>query len=345
MGFFDADTHIDECDDTWSYLPEDHAWLAPRTIEFTPDQIPSYLPAGYHRLWYIDGRLAPRRHRSDERTGTTVETRELTDVRARLAHMDALGVDVQVIYPTLFLHEPSRREDLLALYHRSYNRWLADRCAETGGRLRWVAMVPYASPQAALEEIEFAAENGAAGIYKLGIECGGRNAADPMFDGAYRAAASRGLALCLHQGTAWTPVNKFLSPYTQSRSGEAPVYEAFAALARKRLDGGLPEGLRVGFIEAGAGWVPHALSALGVASDQPLATLDFYVTCETFENVPQIIAALGEDEHLMIGTDYTHGDRSSVMAAHPMLAARDDLDQKSALRITSDNARRFYNVE
>ncbi len=346
MTFIDSDTHVDECDETWSYIPSSQRDLAPRTIEFAAEEIPGFLPAGYHRLWYIDGRLAPRRHRSDERTGTTLETRELADVGARIRDMDALGVAVQVVYPTLFLHEPSLRPDVTTMLHRSYNRWIADRCADSGGRLRWVAMVPYVDPEAALEEIEFADRNGAVGIFKLGIEANGRGAADPFFYRAYRAAAERDLALCLHQGTAWAPVNKFLSPFTQGNSGETPVYEAFAQLLRAKRDGHLPVGLRVGFIEAGSAWVPHVLSANGVGDPhaQALAEFDFYVTCDTAEDIAAVLARIGEDRHLLVGTDYTHGDRYSVMNAHSAVLGRTDLDPSTAQRIVSENARSLYRL-
>mgnify|MGYP001499972194 CR=1 FL=1 len=44
-----------------------------------------------------------RRWRDDVRTGTVQATRELVDVEARLRDMDELNIDVQVLYPTLFL--------------------------------------------------------------------------------------------------------------------------------------------------------------------------------------------------------------------------------------------------
>jgi len=346
MTFIDSDTHVDECDETWSYIPSSQRDLAPRTIEFATEEIPPFLQTGYHRLWYIDGRLAPRRYRSDERTGTTCETRELKDVGARLRDMDTLGVGTQVIYPTVFLHEPSLRPDITVMLHRSYNRWIADRCADSGGRLRWVAMIPYISPQEALEEIRFAKENGAVGVFKLGIEAGGRGAGDPIFLPAYRAAAENDLSLCLHQGTAWTPVNKFLSPFIQGSSGETPVYEAFAQLLRARREGLLPKELRVGFIEAGSGWVPHILgnNGLGSSAQMPLAELDFYVTCDTSEDIAGVLEAIGEDRHLIVGTDYTHGDRYSVMNAHAAVFGQSDLDKASAIRITTDNAAELYRI-
>lgn len=352
--FFDADTHVDECEATWSYIPKASQHLAPTTIEFTERERPTYPPiadGSYGRFWFIDGRLAPRRHRLDERTGTTLETRELTDVAARLRDMDKLNVSTQVIYPTVFLHEPSQRPDVITLLHHSYNRWLADRCTETSGRLRWVAMVPYLSMPDALAEIRFAKENGAVGIFKLGIECGGLRADDPYFFPAYQQAADFDLTLCIHQGTAYSPVNKFLSPFSQTNSGETPVLEAFTALLSAKLTHRIPESLRVGFIEAGAAWLPYLLGNAGWTwgtspseRAQCFADLGFFATCEKHEDISYLLDVVGDNDHLVIGTDYTHGDRSSVLHAHKMIMERSDIDEVTAQKITSENALHLYGL-
>ena len=51
-----------------------------------------------------------QRHARHANTGadTPRESRELTDVEGRLRHMDALGVDVEVVYPTLLLKRGDR---------------------------------------------------------------------------------------------------------------------------------------------------------------------------------------------------------------------------------------------
>ena len=70
------------------------------TTTYPPNPDPKLPPARY---WMIDGKRQVRFIRSDVDSGTTVDTRELLDVKARLKHMDELGTDIQVIYPTLFL--------------------------------------------------------------------------------------------------------------------------------------------------------------------------------------------------------------------------------------------------
>ena len=105
--FIDADTHVDECEETWAHIPKGFEDMLPRSIDFPEGEMPSFLSgnrssgSGYYRMWLIDGQLFPHRVRSDERTGTTVATRELHDVGARVKHMDELGVETQVIFPDI----------------------------------------------------------------------------------------------------------------------------------------------------------------------------------------------------------------------------------------------------
>ena len=135
MHIIDADTHIDETEDTWAYLREEELQFKPTTTY--PSRIDPSKPST--RYWMIDGHRQIRFTRDDRLTRTTVESRELLDVQARLRDMDEMGTDVQVIYPTLFLMEATENSEVSTALRRSYNRWLADRCAESRGRLRWCA--------------------------------------------------------------------------------------------------------------------------------------------------------------------------------------------------------------
>jgi len=98
----DVDAHVDETEATWEYLDDGASRFKPVTLD--PGAATAPGDARPHRLWLIDGTIRLRRWRDDRRTGTVKATRELVDVEARLRHMDELRVDVQVLYPTLFLH-------------------------------------------------------------------------------------------------------------------------------------------------------------------------------------------------------------------------------------------------
>src|ERR1700733_337445 len=115
--FVDSDAHVDECEDTWAYLPKADVDIRPRTLSFPNHDAPEWLYAGggiaetdgSFEFWFIDGQIFPRRIRSDELTGTTKDKRELRDLSGRIADMDKRNIDVQVLYSTLFLNEVSRR--------------------------------------------------------------------------------------------------------------------------------------------------------------------------------------------------------------------------------------------
>ena len=351
--FIDADTHVDENEATWERVPKGLEDMVPRTLAFPDDEAPQFLSgnrssgSGYYRTWLIDGQLFARRVRSDERTGTTLETRELIDPAARVRHMDELGVETQVIFPTVFLHRVTRRPELETALFRSYNRWLAERCADSNGRLRFVAMIPFASMPDALEELKWAKENGAVAAFKRGVDCGGREAGDPYFDPAYRLANELNLAMCIHQASEWVPSH---GPFTQQPidQGESfPVVAAFASLLQSKIYERHP-GLRFGFIESSSAWLPYLLGRAGwpvrqgLERTRSLADINFYVTCETYEDVPYLIDIAGGDDTFVVGSDYCHGDRASVIDAHRQIRDRADVDEKSALKITTENARALY---
>lgn len=354
--FIDADTHVFECEETWEHFPPSLRHLVPRTIEFEKDHIPPWYLEGDHRMWFIDGQLYPRRlGRNIEITGTTLEKRELRDVPGRLADMDELGVAVQVIYPTLFVEEVTRKPELEVALCRSYNRWLAERCAGSGGRLRFVAMVPYTSMPDALSELAWAKDAGACGAFKRAFEAGGRPVSDPYFFDAYAAAADLDLPLCLHAATPWNPVSRFTTSVRVSMLGLAPNITAFQILVSSKIPRRFP-GLRIGIIESGSFWITFVFSELeaGTGAAPPdrkkgprwadlMRELGLFVTSEVHEDLPYLIANVG-DSQLMIGTDYSHSDNFAVMQACGAVAANTELEPASRDRLTSENAARFYGL-
>src|SRR6266581_3384590 len=69
MPVIDADTHVDETEETWEFLNESDRRFKPITVSqqvAAEDQVP-----GYDRFWLVDGHLRVRRIRNDKRTGTT----------------------------------------------------------------------------------------------------------------------------------------------------------------------------------------------------------------------------------------------------------------------------------
>src|SRR6266545_4535996 len=255
MGVIDSDTHIDETEATWEFMAESEIGFKPKTdapAVLDPNRPPV-------RYWVIDGHRQPRFLRDDKRSRTTVATRELLDPMARVRDMDKMGTDVQVIYPTMFLVGVTDTPEVEVSIKRSYNRWMADRCSETNGRLRWVCLPPFLDMDQAIEEVRFAKANGACGVLKKGDAEGGHWVAQEYFFRFYEECEKLDLPVCFHLGSG-TPdftTSRIFDHVRYYRQGLPPL-NAFLTLVQFGVPHRFPA-LRWGFIEAGASWVPYSV--------------------------------------------------------------------------------------
>ena len=360
MGIIDADTHIDETDDTWEYMTGDDLRFKP-TTQYPANPDPTKVPTRY---WLIDGRRQLRFIRGDEESGTVVESRELLDVQVRLKHMDQLGTDIQVIYPTLFLMEATEKPEVASALKRSYNRWLADRCSKTGGRLRWVCLPPLHDMDAAIKELRFAKDHGACGVLKKGDREAGKWIADPFFQPFYQEAEKLDLPICIHTGSGtpdFMPARDFsLAQFWRTK---APAINGIETLIVHNIPQQFPK-LRFACVEAGASWVNFVdydmrrrvqnragrRSVLGGPETKLESNLfkdnHIYITCQVDEDLPSILRYVGED-NLIVGSDYTHRDPSMELEFRQLLqqrADRGDIPKTAVEKILYDNPKALYGL-
>src|SRR5438067_9202403 len=152
-----SDSHVTMPDEAWQqYLDPEFRDRAPR-IERTDE--------GDFRVF--EGRRTPIMT-LDNLAGKKPEqfslnVRKLEDQRAgawdpaeRIKDMDTDGVDAEVLYVggPLQSSDPALRANSV----RGYNRWLSDYASYAPGRLLGVAAIPIDSPERAVEEIRFAAQ-------------------------------------------------------------------------------------------------------------------------------------------------------------------------------------------
>jgi uncharacterized protein len=355
----DADTHVDETEATWEYIqPGEEEFKPVGTEPANPD--PTRRPTRY---WMIGGRRQMRITRDDDKTHTTQGMRELLDVPARLRAMDKLGVDVHVVYPTMFLVEGTDRPEIELATRHSYNRWLADRTAASGGRLRWVCLPPTRSMDKALEELRFAKDHGACGVLKKGDREADRWPSDSYFHPLYEEAEKLDMPVCFHTGSGvpdYTPANEFLLGAFMRMA--SPVPNAFEAMITFGVTSQFPK-LRFGFVEAGASWVPFLVyymkrraerrgeGTFGRPQDYEvapnlLAEHRMYVTCQVDEDLPYILQHAGED-NLLVGSDFSHADSAQEISFLKRLQERVDrgeISQTVMRKITSDNPSKLYGI-
>jgi predicted TIM-barrel fold metal-dependent hydrolase len=361
-GVVDADTHIAESNRMWELI--DHEMYPRRPVLVSvPDDT---LYGARNAFWLIDGNIFPRpvgrasyrlitpsasKHESS-RGDIHIACRELTDPPTRLRDMDRLGVELQVIYPTLFLVYLTDDVQLEIALCRAYNRWLADACSKSDGRLRWVMVPPLRSVEESLKEIKWAKDHGAVGVFFRGLE-GDKTLDNPYFFPVYQAAMDVDMPICIHTAIG----NKTLLDLIDVERNHSFLASrvlplaAFRDLVANKIPDMFPK-LRFGFIEASAGWVPFLLHILkrllrdrwryGSSADL-FRECRLYVACEADEDVPYLARYTGED-HLIIGSDYGHNDPSEERHLVATMRGREDIPPQLTEKILCDNARRLYGL-
>ncbi len=310
-------------------------------------------------MWVIDGRARQRPFGtvttgapSEELSGfsrTSFQTRSLGDIDARLAHMDELEVDVQVLYPTIYLTRITERPEVELALAKSYNRWMADVWAQAKGRLRWVAVPPLDTMDEVPAILREAKDNGAVGVFMRGYE-GSRRLTDEYFHPLYEASVEYDLPITIHAGCG-NPAFAELTDGDAYARNKLPVISAFHSLIFKRVPQRFP-GIRFGFVEVAANWLPYVLNDLDRRveregwrlPDDVLGDNRMYVACQTNDDIPYILSHVSED-NLMIGSDYGHSDTSSELEALKSLKSSGRLEPGTVDKILSDNPASLYAID
>jgi len=365
MTVFDTDAHVEECEETFAALQDrpELADAAPRVIE------------GERRaFWLIEGRTFPRLsgrgvhtfgsphlrkaagHVDPERR-TRIDSQELRDPAARLQDMDAEGIDVSVLFPTMFLVWPlADNPALVRALCRAYNDWVAAKCAASGGRLRWVATMPLPDVEGSVHEIHRIEKLGASGVMTLGT-AGTLPLSDRRLDPFYRELEERGLPLCVHVGWSFPPVsNLYDNVYEAMITPFAlPIFMGFSSL----LIGGVLERfprLKAGFFEAGVEWVPYWLDRMerfyrqppggSKKTDLPARNPREYVqagrvffSCELDEARIGAVSQVIGDDCILYSSDLPHAHR--VFDALKVFGERRDVPEKTKAKILANGARFF----
>ena len=350
MPTVDADTHVIETDITWSYMQGEDEQLRPRALAM-PDTDEDTKRRS--EFWFFDSNMETKRaFPPGNTTLTPADTAEMRDLPARLRHMDELGTDIHVLYPTVLLGmaQLSRAQTQVAMC-RAYNRWLGGIWKEGNGRFRWVVVVPTQDVNASLEELEYGKANGACGVMAHGV-MGDRTCVDPYFFPIYEKAGDLDLAVCFHSGMRnYQFDGLFHSRATTIWKAKFPVIGAFHAVVMGGLPDRFPK-VRWGFLEAAASWVPYMLTDIGARVNRTkgrglipdlMKRNRLYVACQTEEDIPYILSFAGDD-HIVIGTDYSHADTSSELEAMQVLNQREDISPDAKRKILDDNGRALYGI-
>ena len=361
-GIIDADTHISEGEAMWAMM--DKSMHPRRPLMLTVPEETAF--GNRNAFWLIAGEIYPKasgkgsfalvtpsaQKVQEGRKDSTVGSREMTDIKTRLADMDRLNAAAQIVYPTLFLVYNTKDTALEIALCRAYNRFLAQACAQTPDRIKWVAVLPLQSMKEAVDEIRFAKQNGAVGIFFRGIE-GDYTLDHPYLFPVYDEAQRQNLAICIHTGCGVRAILEMFELARNHTFGHTRVMPllAFRDVIANRIPEKFPS-LRFGFIEAAAGWVPfliHIVRRLKkdkfpfASSAEIFREYRLFVACEADEDIPYIARYTGED-HLLIGSDYPHSDPSREDQFVNAISVREDISLELRRKILCDNPKAFYNL-
>jgi predicted TIM-barrel fold metal-dependent hydrolase len=346
MGYIDSDTHIRETETSWDYLD--------------PSERHHRMEVDARGAWLVDGvpthgafnvSTMPPEYNEVFPEGSV----DLADPASRLRRMDALGIDVQVMFSTFWLNVEIPSPDQEAALMRSWNRWMADRVADSQGRLLWTLELPFRTPERAVAEMEFGRNHGAVGVHLAGLRHGA-TVADAAYRPLFEKAQELDLVVAVHVGGDWRRYSQ--NPSCVLINNLAPVPGSFHALYSTELSKELPN-LRWAFVEAGAAWLPFALQEASRADDwgayrgardwrdiapAVLADNNFFVTCQIDDDLGYLCRLFGT-ENLVHGTDYGHMDLGSDPYGLHIVASESDLDSNAARAIVDSNARRLWGIE
>ena len=346
----DLDGHVFEPDTLWDeYLDPAYRARRPR-LRFDARNTTRYeidgnlIPPGTGRgAWAPEGIMEATTHRDGG-----------IDPAARLADMDAEGIDEAVLYGAVSLGFYALPDaEYAAALCRAYHDWLHHFCATDPARLKGAAMLPVQSMPHALAEARRCVED--LGFVSLTVPCavGMRNPADPENDPLYALAEELDVPIGFHAGGPRFAHDRFVDDYAQLHAVEFPFDIMFAAT--NLICGGVLERfsrLRVALLEAGAGWAPflvHRLDehyekrpgempAIRMEPSMYLADGRLVISCEAEPDLGHTVDRLG-DHVVAYASDYPHWD-CEFPDSVTKIVQRDDLGRDAKRMVLADNARR-----
>ena len=353
----DSDAHINESLDALAErLDEPYRSRAPKLVEDTLG-LTRILMEG--RL-YPDPRLRQRHTRKVQGKDLGGTHRGAANPRARLDDLDTDGIDVQVVYGSLGLAVSTIRDAEFAVaLARALNDYYAEFCATAPNRLAPMAALPAQDLSASVEELRRA-------VVELGHLGGtvppsiaGKELDDAALAPLFAEAARLDAPISVHWGNGShlpaAGTERFDTHFMVHAIGHP--FEQMIAMAAILCGGVLDDHptLRVGFLEAGCGWVPYWVERLeehyerrsaemprmSRSPEEYLAQGRCFVTAEPDERlVPEAIEAMGETS-VMYASDYPHSD-SKFPYSVKAVRERQDIDEETKERLLGTNALRYY---
>lgn len=265
-----ADAHVVEPPDLWLQgLPERFRDRAPRQLQFAEGD-----------AWQVEGVSDPFPFGFIQCAGLPPEETHLwirwEDVRAeardadaRLAAMDATGVEAEILFPSPRLQNGialNPDADFQLACVRAYNDWLFDWSSRDPERLSGIALMPNVGIEAAVGELERnLSRPGMRGILISQFPATGFDLAEAD-DPLWARCVEAGVPVHIHVGLSGSPSGtpaKALG-FPNAFTGAFRFYDPTVRIPEMiytRVFDRFPE-LKVVFAEVDVGWVPYVMEQL-----------------------------------------------------------------------------------
>lgn len=358
----DADGHVVEPMAAWDPVPEAHR----PSIHRDRHGYEHVVVDGNEILAVPLGTLAtPGGRFSDPASFRTLEEALPggSDPKARLADMDAEGIDQAVLFPSVGLYfwaldDPGPAVSIA----KAYNDWLAAYCAADPGRLFGAAMLPMQHPVAAAAELRRAHDElGFPAAFVRPNPCCGRSLSDGAYEPVWEAAEETGTTIGVHEGSsvilptlgADRPFNPLVL-HAVSHS-----FEEMLACAQLIAFGVLERhpGLRVVFLESGGGWAPfwterldeQAESFGAFCPDMRLKPSEYFarqcwISFEVEERTLPLLAPVLGAERIVWGSDYPHHDAIFPGAVDALRRTVEPMAEGDQALVLGANAAALYRL-
>ena len=189
------------------------------------------------------------------------------DMKERVQLLDREGMAKAILYPTIGLLWEAELMDpeLSGAYCRAYNRWIADFCRDSGGRLVPIAHLSLGDPAEAARELERAVRDGCRGAFVCPFTITRVPHGAPEHDAVFAAAQDLDVPLAIHptfEPPAWNVHHRYdkfgwAVWYFDLFAGHG-VQQAFATFFQLGVFDRFPR-LRVVVLESQAGWIGYFL--------------------------------------------------------------------------------------
>ncbi|MGE0624315.1 MAG: amidohydrolase family protein [Pseudomonadales bacterium] len=366
-GTVDADGHILEPADLWeNYLEEKYK---PRALRIrVDDEGYEYLeidrtPSKRSRRGSLGllGAMgeADMRPRPDRRYSDNIPF-GAGDPTERLELMAQENLEYCLLYPTIgLLWEVELTDPELSLaYCRAYNRWIADFCRNSGGRLIPIAQLTLLDVEGSVAELERAVQDGCRGAWVNPFNHRRVIHGSPVHDPLFAKCVELDVPFAIHP--TFTPHGAADGIFDWPREGRAwgeaiwlrsIVQQALISFFSLGTLERFP-GLKLGVLEAGSGWIGALLDRLDAYSESinirrtPASEIfrrQCFISGDPDETAaPHIIDHVGAD-CFMWASDYPHPDHPHTWV-DDLTRYAEVLAPETRAKVLGGNVKRIYRL-